>query len=329
MKKLFIYAVVLLAGISYSCEENLSSKAPFTEDYALYSVLNVDTTYQTAYIARSYNVDGYDPMENKTDPALEGAVINVRVNNRSDFTFQEATASRNDTSRYKTPFKYYYLNDLHLAGGDSVVITATLRNGKTLKSATKIPFISYLYFETGPVFYDPATNDANHPGIAFAWRFLGGYTINMATNYFAPRLDIVYSTVEEPNKKMRVKVPRYFDENNGSLIPIFPKVFTGTDILFYQESIERILTLISEGDPQKNRYIIHEAEFTLLLMDKNIASYTAAENTFSDEFSIRIDAADFSNIQNGIGLFGGYASKKVKVKIAQWFIRSLGYRTSY
>lgn len=268
MKNLALYIIVLLAAISYSCEENISSKTDFKKDYILHCVINTDTTFQTAYISTSYDVAGYDPKTNTFDPALVGAVIKVKVNNQQEYTFQEAVTERADTTRYKTPFKYYYLDNFHAQGGDDIVVTATLSNNLVLKSATKAPYISLLYFETGPIVYDPALNDANHPGIAFAWRFLGGYAMNLAVNYFAPRLDIVYSTTDNPNKLIRVEVPRYFDDINGSRVPVYPKVYTGTNTLFYQESIDKILTSISEGDPQKSKYIIHQAEFTLLLMDK-------------------------------------------------------------
>lgn len=329
MKKIILSIFILLALVSYSCEENISSKAPFKEDYIIYCVINTDTTLQTAYITSSYSVEGYDPAENKTDPALEGAVVKVTVNGQEEYVFNEAVAPRNDTSRYKTPFKYYVADNFHAMGGSKIDIIATLQNGKVLKSSTTAPYIENLFYETNTQSYDPSLNDAQHPGIAFAWKFLGGYVMNLVVNYFVPRLDIVYSTTDNPDKKIRVKVPRFFNKNGGSLIPVYPVVFTGTNTLFYQESIDEILNSISRGDSQKSRYIIHEAEFTLLLMDKSVAGYVAAENTFNDEFSIRIDAADFNNIQGGIGMFGTYAAKKTKIKIAKWYIQSLGYTASY
>jgi hypothetical protein len=329
MRKILFLISALLAFISYSCEENISSKAPSKEDYIMYCVINMDTTSQTAYIASSYIIDGFDPLENKIDPALEDAIVNVKVGTgtaKKEYVFQSAETERNDTSRYKTPFKYYFCNNFKIEGGDSVNITVILKNGKIINSSSFTPYIDYLYFETSSISYDPALTDANHPGVSFVWRFLGGWQMNTAINYFIPRLDIIYSTTDNPTKKIRAKVPKYFNQNGSVSAPVYPAVFTGTNILFYQDSIEKIMASISEGDPRKSRYIIHQAEFTLLLMDRNVASYVAAENTFNDEFSIRIDATDFNNVRNGIGMFGTYASKKAKVKIADWFIKSYGYQ---
>ncbi|MBA4320846.1 MAG: hypothetical protein C0412_20850 [Flavobacterium sp.] len=326
MKKYSLMAAILLAAISVSCEDSFSPKAPLNDEYALFCVLNADTTFQTVYLSRSYDVEGFDPYQNKTDPALEGAEVKFRVNNSTVCTLTEASTVRNDTSRYKSAFKYYFTNNLKPADNDLVEITAALRNGKILKATCKAPPISMLYFEGVNRDYFPSVNNPQSMDIVFGWQIMGA-PLNPSAYYFLPQLELVYSKTDAPGRLYKVRVPKNISTSTGAAIE--QTITSSKRAYYYYEAIIKALESISEGDPQKSKYIIHEAEFTLLFMDKNLASYSAAITTFRDEFSVRIDAADFSNIQNGLGLFGICTSKKAKVHMARTFINSFGYGTSY
>ncbi len=333
MKKILPVIVILAAALfTVSCDDNLSPKAEFREEFAMYGILKIDTTFQTVYLSRSYQVEGFSGMENKTDPVIEGAEVKMNVVRGRDtikYTLVPESAQRNDLSRYNTPVKYYVLNNYKPVDGDRVLLNAKLPNGKVLKSNTLVPPITYLYYETSTANYDPLGEEGSgFTGIKFAWKFLSNQ-FNSSTNYFAPRMEIIYHKADNPSNKIRVKVPLYFVPRDGTELPLYPNVSTATTVQFYGDSIEKVLRSISEGDSNKSGYIIDLAEFTLLLMDKNLASFLAAENTFADEFSTRIDAADFSNIEGGLGLFGSVATKKTIVKIAKSYISTFGYRVSY
>jgi hypothetical protein len=341
MKNILFPLFVLSAFLSVSCSDSLSPKADFKEEYALYGIMNVDTTFQSVYISHSYQVDGFDGSANKVDPAVEGADVKLEIysitklNNKIDtvltktYSLQGAASARNDVSRYNTSVKYYSTNNYKPSDGEIVKLSATLGNGVKLKSASLIPPISYLYYETSTMLYDPQTDEGSGiKGIKFMWRFLSSQ-FNTATQYFAPRLEIIYHKANDPANQIRVKVPFYFVPKDGSYLPLYPNVTTTNSAQFFGDSVERILQQISDGDSNKGNYVIDGAEFVLLLLDKNLASYLASENTFTDEFSIRIDASDFSNISGGLGMFGASATKKTKIKIAASYIATFGYKVSY
>jgi hypothetical protein len=329
MKNILPFIFIVFAAFLTSCNDNLSPKADFEEEYVLYCVLNADTTYQTAYISHTYQVEGYNGLENRTDPAIEGATVKLIINGTTVYNFSESSVPRTDTSRYNTPVKYYSLNGYKPSDDQKIEVVATLNNGKVLKSTSQVPPVTYVYFETSTMNYDPSIDDGTGVvGIKFAWRFLS-ILYNNSTNYFAPRLELVYYKADNPAHKIRVKVPYYFVPKNASYSPVYPNVMTGKTAMFYGDSVERVLNMISEGDAQKSNYIFDKAEFTLLLLDKYLAASVASETTFNDEFSMRIDATDFTNIEGGLGMFGISASKKTKIKISKWYIESFGYQTSY
>jgi hypothetical protein len=329
MKKLLLFFFVVLTVFLTSCDDNLSPKTDFQEEYVLYCVINADTTFQTAYISHTYQVEGYSGSENTTDPVIEGASVRLTVDGSTVYSFSAASAARTDTSRYTTPVKYYSLNNYKPSGSQKIEITATLGNGRVLKSSSQVPPIAYLYYETSTVNYDPSSSDGSDiKGIKFAWRFLSGQ-FNLVANYFAPRLELIYHKADNPTQKIRVKVPYYFIPKDGSYSPVYPGVSTATTATFYGDSIDRVLNQISSGDTEKSNYIFDKAEFTLLYLDKYLAAFLASEITFTDEFSMRIDAADYTNIDGGLGMFGAFATKKTEVKISKWYLESFGYKTSY
>jgi len=329
MNKFILPVLILSAVLFVSCDDSLNPKADFAEEYVLYGVIRADTTFQTVYLSRSYSVDGYDASENTTDPAIQGATVKLTVNNKTVYTLAEGSTTRTDTSRYSTSFSYYYIDNYKPKDEDEIEITATLSNGVVLKSSSVVPPISYLYYETSTTVYNPTENlSGNMSSLSFAWKFL---TIQDDDDiyYFLPRLEINYYKTENPDVKLKVKVPLYFLTDEGTSVPIYPTVSNKTSAVFDYDSIVNILNSISEGDDNKGNYIIDRAEFTLLFVDKNLAAYLASENTFADEFSVRVDAADFSNIDGGLGLFGSVAIKKTKVTISKLFIQDFGYKTTY
>src|SRR5512146_1748833 len=96
--------------INYSCEVNFSPKGEFQQKYILTCVIRGDTSVQTATISKSYNVDGYDPYANTTDPFLKDAYIRIWAGDNVYF-MKDTSIARADTSRYKGLFHFFYLKD--------------------------------------------------------------------------------------------------------------------------------------------------------------------------------------------------------------------------
>lgn len=324
-----LFTLLISACFFYSCEDSVSPNGPFSADYSLNCILNSDTTFQTAFISSSYAIENYSALNNVEDPALEGAAVTLIVANAGAsrvYNMQEGTTNRTDTSRYKTPLKYYYVDNYKPSDLDRVYITANLKNGTVLKSNLLIPKVSLFrmnYFNVAP--FNPI--NVMHSNWILSWLY---NDINYATDYFFYyKLQLVYSKADNPEKLFKVKIPLYYSLNSGILLPIYPKLTRDRSAKYSPESVIEALNSISKGDPDKGNYIIHECEFSNQIVENNLAGYIYAVQEFMDEFSIRIDPTEASNIQNGYGIFGAYALRKYKVQILKSYINSLGYRTSY
>lgn len=316
------FFMIVLSMTALSCKESVSPRGPFVEKYVLYSLINFDTTFQTAYLSRNYEVNSDDPMDNKVDPAMEGAVIKLTVNGSKVYYFKEGVEVRTDTSRYKTPVKYYYIENYKPSSLDKVTISALLMNGVELKSSIVVPPVSNVGFDF-TYYYNPSRAQ----NLVLSWKVVGS---NILTSdcYFAPLLEIVYSKADNPNTKIKIKTPLYFLPINQTWMPIYPGVIAAGSIHYYQNSIVRMLNSISEGDSLKGNYIVHDCEFSLLVMNQSIATFISAESTFKEEFSVRMEIPDYSNVENGLGVFGAYGRRKTFITIWRPYLESLGYKTS-
>jgi hypothetical protein len=115
-------------------------------------------------------------------------------------------------------------------------------------------------------------------------------------------------------------------ENDPDKSPIYPEISVGSNsISFDTLAIGIALREISKDDPQKKNYKIEKALFRLLVLDKNLAAYYSMQKTFLDEFSVRVNQPDFTNIEGGLGVFGIYAIKKSEIQIDASYINKFGY----
>jgi hypothetical protein len=61
------------------------------------------------------------------------------------------------------------------------------------------------------------------------------------------------------------------------------------------------------------RIIPKQAKFYLIQVDEHAYDYYNVVNGFQDRFSIRSDQPDYSNIQNGLGVFGSFITDSLVI----------------
>lgn len=325
MKKIFLlFFTTLLAALSFSCDDQVNPKTDFKEIYALNCVIRGDTSYQVATITRSYNVDGFDPLTNRSDPFVSGGKVKlIYLNGTVTYNFRDTTIVRPTDSRYKTPMHFYYLKNFQPTSESPIIIEATLPNGKVLKAKAISFYVSpYLIGE----FHYTIPSAVFGKYLNFSWSEMQTQTKDESV-YYVPELVVLYSKVENGNRvKYQKKIPMYYIPGTGGEIPLYPSVQANiTSINFDTLSVRKAMQEISDGDANKQNYIVDKAIFRLLVADKNLAVYYAAQKTFLDEFSVRVTQPEFSNVNGGLGIFGTLNSAQVDVEISPKYIRSFGY----
>ena len=327
MKKILLPLSFLLIIIAImSCDDNVNPKTEFKEVYALNCIIRGYTTLQLATITNSYDVDGFDPLTNTNDPFIKGAKIKLYYQaTKQTFTFRDTSVAREAGSRYSTPMSYYYLKNFRPPYESSISIEATLPNGKILTANAMVLFVSPYVIEKK----DYTIPNPNFGGkyLNFTWSPIVPSTRDEKV-YYVPELIIKYAkTGSGGTTELQKKVPFYYINTRDGEVPLYPSIASNfTSASFDTSIIRRSLEEISDGDPNKGNYIIHKATFRLLIADKNLAVYYAAQKTFLDEFSVRVTQPEFTNINGGLGIFGTLNSSQIDVKIDGDYIRKLGYR---
>ena len=80
------------------------------------------------------------------------------------------------------------------------------------------------------------------------------------------------------------------------------------------DAINKTLTEIKETDSLSN-YNVLNAKFVLWVYDKNLATYISSTEGFQEDFSLRIEAADFTNVEGGFGIFGSFLEYETRIQL--------------
>lgn len=318
--KAFCLLIVFSPLLSSGCrDENFDPKGDIKEKYILNCILRSDTTVQTATLSESYNVQGYDPMENRTDPAVEHADIRVWVGD-SVYVFKEAEMPRSDTSRYSTRIKYYYAENFRPQADKPAEILAVLPNGRKLHASTTTP----LEVQT-----DYAETDSLVPVQGRDYIYAAWISYSSPTTYFYPRFSLVYfKIVNGLPVRFSKFIPARYTFSGGKEVPVYPLPATGVKYSIDMDALRRTMQDISAGDPDKSKYVILAIVADVMALDMNLSGFYSSGKLLSDGFSVKVDETDFTNIEGGLGIFGAYVNHELAIRIDKKYIRSFGYKTT-
>jgi hypothetical protein len=312
MKKNFIFVLCLSAMvINLSCDESFNPKAPFKEQYVLNSIIRGDSTIQTAVLSKTYDVSGFDPNSNNLDPSISGAQVFLKWHGIL-YQMRDSSFVRTDTSKYKSPYKFYYTKAVKPAFNDSIEIIAIPAPGILLSSKTKVPYSVYLNSSRWIIKGDELVVDIN-------------WISPDAGDYYLPRMKILYQKRNEiPVVTHFYEVPLEYSDLNGVEIAKYPSISPAMGIEFVRTVIDKAMLDISKGDDQSN-YRFLNINFELLILDQFLAGYISTTNGFLDNLSIRLDEPNYTNISGGLGIFGAYEYNTFQITLSSSYLSQLGY----
>ncbi len=305
-KKLIIVFFILLV----SCKEDVLFVGEYQQKYALFAILKGDSDFQIATVTKSF------PVENLHDVKEEETFVDsarVRLWLGDDVFIMKDSSVAGENNLQKT---FYYAKNVKLEAQRSAEIEAILPNGKKLRATTKVP---------KQITFDGINNARNLPPLLEDHLYFG-WTSEETDLIYSPRLVLTYFKKDNSGKlqKFERQLPMQLTDDSEER-QIFPRPDFTSEIKFNMNAINKAMREISAGDPDKSSYLIYKVELELVVFDRNLSAYYAASH-FSDEFSIRLDEIDFSNVEGGLGIFGSYMLYNWPVTINVNYIKSFGYR---
>lgn len=316
MKYFKLLLISFIGFIFLSCEEDFNPYGDYYERFAFTCILKSDQKYQSATLFRSYRPDGYDPLTYTEDPSVIGADIRVWYND-SVFVFRDSSVARVDTSRYKTPFSFYYNDNFFVGTKKTIELEVLLPNGKRLRSFSVTP---------GQISFDDQSDALIPAGSASIVQIM--WNPQDDGTFFSPRMAIRYK--QNINGEIVSKlqdVPKKYVSQGNDLVPVYPPPSASATVIYELAAITKALEEISKGDPNKQNYSIYQnVLFTTAAFDQPTSRYVSSTGENIDDLTVSVDVADYTNIEGGFGLFGSYSMKNyTRLRFMEDFIESFGY----
>jgi len=316
MNKLVKYLIVFTAVLAFSCEENLNPFGELDNRYVLNCVIRGDSTFQVATLTKSYMVTNGDPYSYTEDPAIKGAIIRLWNGKDKVAILKDSSINEPEGSPYKRPYSVYYTNKFQPLENSTVEIEAILPDGQKLRSEAKVP--------ANVTIYQHASSDQIPPkdggDVFIKWNS------GQRNPVFIVRLAIYYFKYENGQKKRNVyTIPINYVKYNEEYLPVYPKPQSELSYILDMETVNKAMELISEGDPNKNNYEILSCIAEVLSLNEELSYYYNGTARSGDIYSVKLDETDFSNIQNGSGLFGVYMRTYLVLRFKHSYIYSYGY----
>ena len=317
MKRTMRYLLIMIIGVTLSCEDSLNPYGSLDEKYVLNCVIRGDSTFQVATLTKSYMVTNSDPYSNTNDLGIKGAVIRLWNGNDSVAILRDTTISEPEGSKYNRPYSAYYTNKFQPRANSTVEIEAILPDGRKLTSQASVPAKIVVLPSVSSNQIPPAEGD----DIIIKW------SSDQKNPVFIIRLAIYYFKYENGQKERGVfTVPLNYTEYNNDLIPVYPKPQSEMAYVVNMETITRAMELISQGDSDKSKYEILSCIAEVLSLNEELSFYYNGTARSNDVYSVKLDETDYSNIQNGSGLFGVYMRSFMLLRFTHAYIQSFGYK---
>lgn len=298
-------ATIFLLIISLSCKEEFNPVGGLKQpEYVLTCVIRGDTTFQAATLYHAYENGS---VEN--DRSVKGADIRVWYAD-TVFFFHEDSIYKN--GKWKTV--YTCSDDRFPSLNQKMEIEAVVPHIIKLFAATKTPEPIEMNFTEGEGSL-PNTRGYTR----FVWRSPESYV------YFQPKLTLTYYIKEgEDTVKHTELIPPKI--NSDGKIDSAASLRLEPVYLIPGENVDYVMNKISEGDPDKSRYLIHSATLEILTLDQNLSRYAGSTFRSPDSYTIQVDETDYTNIEGGYGIFGCYRKFTFRVKVLRFYIESFGYK---
>ena len=311
-----ILGCIFVSIFLISCEEDFNPYGEYVEKYAFTCILKSDESSQTATLFKSYRPDGFDPYTYTTDPSIKGADIRVWYND-SVFVFRDTSVTREDTTRYKTPFSFYYNDQFTVSNRKTIELEVLLSNGKRLRSSSTTPG-QIVFDNNSEVVIPPVGKNI----VQITWNTLDEGTFFLARMALRYKQNINGEIVE---KEMDIPISYVSQENEST--PVYPSPGASATIVYNMDAVTRVLQEISENDPNKGNFSIYQnLIFNLIAYDIPASRYISSTGGSIDDLTVSVDVSDYTNIGGGFGLFATYYKKNyTRLRFLEDYIESFGY----
>ncbi|MBI2620127.1 MAG: DUF4249 family protein [Ignavibacteriales bacterium] len=312
----------ILAGLALTtlgCETDFNPKGPFLDRIVLYSVLTPASNRQIVRLETTYNPPGFNPLEHTSTRQIMNAQVSVSWDS-SVVVLRDTLIQRNDGARYRDSIKAFVASPLTAFRGKTYAIAVIAPTYGTLTAATTVPGNGTVDVALSGrvILTNPISFREDIQAIAFVSSLAEGHRVQMYVEYEIASATPVIVAMEE--------VPIVIENQRDCLTfdAVYPILRRRTRA-DGQESWEfphqnyvailRKILKMHEGQMVNFRRVV----LVLVQADRHLYRYSSLVNGFQDEFSIRVDQPNYTNVEGGLGLFGSFTLDSASIALPSSF----------
>jgi hypothetical protein len=297
--------IATLALVQWACESVFDPHGPYEERPVVYGILSRATDAQYVRVYTTYNAPG--AAQQSVDLAHEAVV--TLFGDGTSWVLRDTTIERQDQTRSTTPIEAKVLSPFVPSGGAEYRLSVQLPSGLTVEATAVVPasgFLSVLneYVLTQPTVF---TDDIS------VFLQIAPTTRGFLVRFF---IEIEIDATGGGRERKRVEVPQAirYSSVTQQFEPHYPRLTRrttpeggrtpGREFFDFQNQAYRLMLRSVMEEHAHLNPVLRRAVFVLIQSDANLYTYFNIVNGFQDEYSIRTDLPDFSNIQGGVGVFG-------------------------
>ncbi len=307
--RLIFSLLVILGG----CDTSFDPRGPFLDHLVVYGVLT--PVNQTHYVRlfSTYDPPEFDPLGNTSSNQISNAVVSFSFDTTT-LALRETVVPRDDLGRYTDSIKAFVASPLPIVKGKTYSLTVTSPVYGTLSATTRVPGTGIVDIDIDSRF-SLAAPDQGRADISILVTpslLTEGHAVRIFVEYELPAANPGTIYTEE----IPLKITSYKDCANFEAQ--YPRVrrreLAGLRDLWrfplenYRRALVRILKT-HEGVVVDFKRVYVE----LIQTDEHLYKYYSVVNGFQDQFSIRVDQPNYTNIKGGLGVFGSFVSDTIVV----------------
>ncbi|GJQ20448.1 MAG: hypothetical protein HBSIN02_08030 [Bacteroidia bacterium] len=309
------FSCVLAAG----CEEDLNPKGPFLDALVVFGVLSPGKTEHIVRVTTTYDPPAFDPLEHTWSNQITNAMVTVEFGGNV-VQLRDTTFARSDTKRYQDSIKAYVFSAPALQRGAPYTLSVAAPGYGTVTATTTPP-------STGTLEIDLDSRPAiTTPDVSREDLIMYAQPANDAEGHMV-RIFLEYEVVSQnPGVILREEIPLVINDYQDCLTyqASYPKIrrrqnIAGRELwIFPNENYRRtILKILKYYDGEMVSF--KRVAVVLVQADEHLYKYYSLVGGFRDEFSIRVDEPNYTNIRGGLGVFGAVSADTIFVGLPMTF----------
>ena len=303
----------LLLALMGGCENSFDPRGPYEKRLVVYSILSNRSDTQFVRVYTTYNPTGFNPDEVTSDSYIRKAVVTL-TDDSTSYRLRDTTLFRVDKSRYTDDLGAYVANPCLVRLGKTYRLSVASSEG-AIEAAVQVPGKGLLipnnpFIIAAPEKYGnqdiTVTIMISSLTRGYLVRLYLEYEVWTGTQWIGKREEIPVSALSVSGTGIRYEYPKLTRRTTDVAQPY-------VNIHFPIGTYTTVFKRISE-QYGSDGFRIRRATYILTQVEANLYKYYNLVNGFQDQYSIRTDQPDYSNINGGLGVFGAMTEDSVSVE---------------